>query len=168
MPSTLRWHQGGAQLELAQSGTYPLGDAVELRVKASRPERFALKLRIPAWCEAASIRVNGGLVPAESTLGFATVSREWRDGDVVELELPSQPRLEAIDRDHPNMAALLQGPLVLFAKTTRQPKLMREQLLAARQTSTAEWTVATDNGPLRLAPFPSLGDAPYVTYMVLG
>jgi DUF1680 family protein len=167
MPSTLRWRQGGAQMELAQSGTYPLGDAVELRLKALRPERFALKLRIPAWCEAAAIRVNGSKVSAETTLGFASVSREWRDGDVVELELPSRPRLEAIDRDHPNTAALLQGPLVLFAKTAAQPKVTREQLLSARQTAGAEWSVTTEGGTLKLAPFTELGEAPYITYLTL-
>jgi DUF1680 family protein len=167
MPSTLRWRQGGAQMELAQSGTYPLGDAVELRLKALRPERFALKLRIPAWCEAAAIRVNGSKVSAETTLGFASVSREWRDGDVVELELPSRPRLEAIDRDHPNTAALLQGPLVLFAKTAAQPKVTRQQALTAVQTSRSEWTVATEGGALKLAPFTELGEAPYITYLTL-
>ncbi len=167
IPSTLRWRQGGAQLELTQSGTYPLGDAVELRLNASRPERFALKLRVPAWCEAASIHVNGSRVPMEPTLGFATISREWRDGDAVELELPSKPRLEAIDRDHPNTAALLQGPLVLFARTAAQPPLTRTQALAAHKTAPAEWTAKTSGAPLTFAPFTELGESPYSTYLRL-
>jgi DUF1680 family protein len=154
-------------MEMAQSGTYPFGEGVELRVKASRPERFAMKLRIPAWCEAAEIRVNGSRVSAETRLGFATVSREWRDGDVVELELPSKPRLEAISREHPNTVAVMQGPLVLFAKTAVQPVVTREQALAARKTAEAEWTMATDGGPLTLAPFTELGDAAYVTYLTV-
>jgi DUF1680 family protein len=168
LPSTLRWRQGGAQMEIAQGGTYPTGDAIELRVKASRPERFAMKLRIPAWCEAAAIRVNGSKVSAETTLGFATVSREWRDGDVVEMELPSKPRLEAISRAHPNTVAVMQGPLVLFAKTDVQPVVTRAQALAARKTGEAEWTMATEAEPLTLVPFTELGDAAYVTYLSVG
>ncbi len=167
MPSTLRWEQGGARMEMAQSGTYPLGDSVELLVKASRPERFALKLRIPAWCEAATLRVNGARQDVETTLGFAAVDRTWRDGDRVELELPSKPRLEAIDREHPNTAALMQGPLVLFAKTATQPVLTREQALGAEQRTPGEWTVATGAEPLRLAPFTEVGDERYATYLTL-
>jgi DUF1680 family protein len=167
VPSTLRWRQGGAQMEIAQSGTYPLGDVVELRVKASRPERISLKLRIPAWCESATFRVNGSRQPVETTLGFAAIDREWRDGDVVELEFPSKLRLEAIDLDHPNTVALMHGPLVLFAKTTAQPVLTRENALAARQTAAAEWTASTAAGPLTFAPFTELGEAPYITYLNL-
>lgn len=171
MPSTLRWRQGEAHLELSQSGTYPRGDAVELRLKASRPERFAMKLRIPAWCEAASMRVNGSKQPVETTLGFAAVEREWRDGDRVELELPSKPRLEAIDRDHPNTAAVMQGPLVLMALLApgakAPPRPTREQALAARKTTDAEWAIETESGPVKLMPFTELGDAPYATYMDL-
>ena len=171
MPSILRWHQGGAQMEITQSGTYPLGEAVVLRLKASRPERFTLKLRIPAWCEAATLRVNGSRQPVETTLGFAAVDREWRDGDVLELELPSVPRLEAIDRDHPNTAAVMQGPLVLFALlapgSTGLPKVSREQALAARKTSDVEWAIETERGPVKLRPFTELGDAPYATYLEL-
>jgi hypothetical protein len=171
MPSTLRWRQGSAHMEIAQSGSYPLGDAVELRVKASRPERFALKLRIPAWCDTATLRVNGSRQPVETTLGFTGLDREWRQGDVVELELPSRPRLEMIDRDHPNTAAVMQGPLVLFALLTpsaiEQPKISRAQALAARKTSDAEWAIATESGPVKLKPFTELGDSPYATYLDL-
>ena len=154
-------------LQLEQTGSYPLSDAVEFRVTAARPETFALHLRIPAWAEGARVAVNGRVVPLEVTKGFAVVRRTWKSGDGVELELPSRLRLEAIDAAHPEVVALMQGPLVLFAKTEAQPGLTREQVLGARRSGGAEWVIDTDEGPLRMVPFTEVGDAAYTTYLKL-
>ncbi|MGA7157065.1 MAG: beta-L-arabinofuranosidase domain-containing protein [Acidobacteriaceae bacterium] len=167
VPSALRWSESGNQIELEQRGSYPLSDAVEFRVKAARPETFALHLRIPAWAEGARVAVNGRAVPLEVTKGFAVVRRTWKSGDVVELELPSKLRLKAIDAAHPDVVVLMQGPLVLFAKTSAQPALTREMVMAARRSAGGEWTVETHGEPLRLVPFTEVGDSVYTTYLRL-
>ena len=167
IPSLLRWRVGANRIEMEQTGDYPLRDAVEFRVTAARPEMFALRLRIPAWAEGARVAVNGRAVPLEVVKGFAMVRRTWRSGDVVELELPSRLRVEAIDAAHPEVVALMHGPLVLFAKTEAQPRLTREQVLGARRSAGAEWVVDTEEGPLRMVPFTEVGDAAYTTYLRL-
>ena len=167
IPSVLRWSEGANQIQLEQTGNYPLSDAVEFRVKAARPETFALHLRIPAWSEGTRVAVNGRVQPLEMTKGFAVLRRTWKSGDVVQLELPSKLRLQAIDAAHPEVAALLQGPLVLFAKTEAQPALTREQVLRARRSAGAEWVIETEQEPLRLVPFTEVGDAAYTTYLKL-
>lgn len=167
IPSVLRWSVGANQLQLEQRGSYPLSDAVEFRVTAARPQTFALHLRIPAWAEGARVAVNGRVVPLDVTKGFAVVRRTWKSGDGLELELPSRLRLEAIDAVHPEVVALMRGPLVLFAKTEAQPRLTREQVLAARRSAVAEWVIDTDQGPLRMVPFTEVGDAAYTTYLKL-
>jgi DUF1680 family protein len=167
IPSVLQWNVGANKIELEQTGNYPLNDGVEFRVTAARAETFALHLRIPAWAEGARVAVNGKAMALEVTKGFAVLRRKWRSGDVVELELPSKLRLEAIDSDHPEVVALLQGPLVLFAKTEEQPGLTREQVLGARRSAGAEWVIDTDQEPLRLVPFTEIGDAAYTTYLKL-
>ena len=167
IPSVLRWSEGANQLQLEQRGSYPLSDAVEFRVTAARPETFALHLRIPAWAEGGRVAVNGKAAPLEVTKGFAVLRRTWKSGDVVELELPSKLRLEAIDAAHPEVVALLQGPLVLFAKTEEQPVLTRKQVLGARRSAGAEWVIDMDRAPLRLVPFTEVGDAAYTTYLKL-
>lgn len=167
IPSVLRWNEGANQLELEQQGSYPLKDTVEFRVKALRPAVFALHLRIPAWADGARIAVNGHATPLELTKGFAVLRRTWKSGDVVELELPSKLRLEVIDAAHPEVVALMYGPLVLFAKTDEQPTLTRKQVLEARRSSGSEWVIATNQEPLRLVPFTELGEAAYTTYLKL-
>lgn len=144
-----------------------MNDAVEFRVKAAHPAKFAMHLRIPAWADGARIAVNGRATPLEVTKGFAVVRRTWKSGDVVELELPSKLRLEPIDAAHPEVVALMHGPLVLFAKTDGQPALTRKQVLEARRSGGAEWVIDTDAEPLRLVPFTEVGDAAYTTYLKL-
>jgi hypothetical protein len=152
---------------------------VEMRVKASRPTRVALKLRVPAWSEGAEIRVNGKKVDAEPVLGFATVDRIWKSGDRVEMELPTQVRLEAIPdglaggaTKHPDVVAVVRGPLVLMAivpsRESAQPNVTREQVLAAKRLSKTEWSVQTESGALRMVPYVEVGDAGYSTYLRLG
>jgi hypothetical protein len=167
IPSVLRWAEGKNHLELSQTGTYPFTDAVEFRLKASRSARFALHLRIPAWSDGARIAVNGEQVPLEVSEGFALIRRNWRNGDVIELELPAKVHLEPIDPTHPEVAALMYGPLVLFAITDKQPRLTQKQVLAARRTGTSQWAIDTDGDLLHLVPFTEVGDAQYTTYLKL-
>ena len=168
--SELRWQEGGSPVVLEQrapqgQAAYPLGNAVEFRVSVQKPTTFELKLRIPAWCEKATIYVNGAKVPVQPVLGFATVQQVWRDGDRVDLELPAKLRLEQSFAAHPEVVAVMYGPLVLFAQTKEQPKLTRAQALAARRVSSGVWVVDTASGPLRMVPYTDVGDAEYATYL---
>lgn len=169
LPSTLRWTStDGAQLALTQSGDYPVAGKITMRLRASRPSHFAVRLRIPEWASAAApmVRVNGARVPISIQAGFATLQRRWKDGDGIELELALPMRLESIDARHPDTVALLRGPLVLFAMTESQPAVTREQLLSAAQISQQPaWQVETGSGPLRLLPFSAITDERYTTYL---
>lgn len=167
IPSVLRWKQGASQIELEQSGEYPHSDAITLRIKTSAPTEFALHLRIPAWSKGGKISVNGRTVSNATSSGFAAIHRTWRTGDVVELELPAKLRLQPINAAHPDTAALMHGPLVLFAMTDAQPVITHRQALNARRTGTAEWTIETDTTSLKLVPFTAVGDASYTTYLKL-
>ena len=168
-PSTLRWTAAdGAQLTLAQTGDYPLEGKIAMRLRASRPSSFAVRLRIPAWSSGPAVRVNGERVPASVETGFATVRRRWEDGDRMELELALPLRLEAIDRKHPDTVALLRGPLVLFPITESAPSVTRRQLLSAvRLPRKSGWQAHTGSGPLLLLPFTAIEDQPYTTYLTV-
>jgi uncharacterized protein len=172
VPSTLRWTENGAALSLTQEGDYPCENRVTFTISALRPVELTLHFRIPAWAQGASIAVNGMRQNGLAVPGrFASIRREWKTGDRVELELPLTMRLEPIDPRHTNTVALLRGPLVLVAVKTEQdgpaPKLTRGQLLAARRLSERQWEVDSVNGPVTMLPFTSLGDRPYTTYVDL-
>jgi DUF1680 family protein len=166
LPSTLRWRQDGGEIGLTQETQYPYDSVVRFLVKTSRARDFALNLRIPAWTRGASISVNGHRLRTEITPGtFASIQRQWTEGDRVELDLPATARLEAIDARHPQTVALLFGPLVLFAITTTQPSVTRADLLAAKRTGRQSWQVNTRGAPLKMLPFTEIGDEQYSTYL---
>jgi uncharacterized protein len=164
IPSTLRWTHDGAQIALTQKSKYPYDAQVQFEVKTSKPVSFAVNLRIPAWASGASVAVNGKRQEVASG-SFARIEREWKNGDRIEVELPMTPRLEAIDAQHPDVAALMAGPLVLFGITDSQPQVTRAQLLAVKKMASNVWHVPLDNGVMKLMPFTAIEDQAYTTYL---
>lgn len=170
VPSTLRWNEGGTALSLRQEGNYPFEDHMRFTVDCSSPKELTLHFRIPAWAVGASVYINGARQKETVAPGqFASIRREWKTGDRVELELPLRMRLEAIDARHTDTVALMRGPLVLMAVKAQQrtplPRMTREQLLAAERVSTWEWQVTSANGPVMMLPFVWMGSRPYSTYV---
>ncbi len=108
--------------------------------------------------------------PLSVTRGFAELHREWRTGDLIELHLPMQLRVEPLRTDggtpHPEIVSLLYGPLVLMPLCP-MPSLSRDQLLSARRTSPSEWSIDTPDTNLRLRPFTAVGDDLYSAHIRL-
>ena len=167
LSSSVRWIQEGAELSLAQDGAYPFADSVSLKVTASQPKDFALRLRIPEWAHDARIEINGKRWQGVAEPGsFATISRQWRGGDRIDLQMPLPMRLEAIDAQHPETVALLCGPLVLFAITKDSPlSISRARLLGAKQLDKKTWEAKSSTGLLQLLPYVAIDDEQYSTYV---
>lgn len=166
IPSTLRWSQSGVDVSLTQAGDYPLSDRVTLTVDPSRSMPFTLRLRIPAWAQAAALWVNGSPVTGVQSGSFAEVHRHWRSGDRVELILPRPMQLIPADDQHQDLVAVRCGPLVLFAIGEELPKLNRRALLTAKQLADAapEWR----SGEVRFLPWWVIKDEVYTTYHDVG
>lgn len=168
IPSTVRWTQDGTQLSLTQTSEYPFNGAVKFDLTVPRTTEFAIHLRIPAWTEGASVFVNGKPAPASAVPGkFITVRRPWKNGDRIEMDLPMRLRLEAIDAQHPQIVALLSGPLVLFAITDAAPVVTAGELLAAKKDGRQSWQVDTRVGKLTMLPFTTIADQQYSTYLTV-
>src|SRR6202020_1113601 len=112
IPSRVRWSQGSAQVTLTQKSKYPFESNIQIEMKVSEPAEFAVSLRIPVWAEKASLSVTEKSELAQAGT-FASIHRQWKNGDRIELELPLPTRLEAIDPQHKDTVALLVGPIVL-------------------------------------------------------
>jgi DUF1680 family protein len=110
--SELNWSQKG--LVVRQETQFPEEDTTRLTFKAARPVRLALKVRYPFWARSGmTLTVNGRKEAVAAKPGsYATVEREWRTGDLVQVRVPMSLRLEAMP-DDPRMVALLYGPIVL-------------------------------------------------------
>jgi hypothetical protein len=112
IPSVARWDERQAVLRMETA--YPFGETVNLTVEAASPAPFTVALRIPSWCNDASLALNGKPMAVTAADGYARVRRSWRTGDRLTLTLPMTLRSEATP-DDPTTIALLHGPVVLAA-----------------------------------------------------
>ena len=105
----------GKPVTLTQATDYPWDGTVTVTVAPEQPASFRLRLRLPAWCRAPRLSLNGeSLSPAIET-GYAVIEREWRAGDTVTLELPMLvERMYASPKVHQDRGrvALQRGPVV--------------------------------------------------------
>jgi DUF1680 family protein len=95
---------------------YPWDGKVKVTVEETDGATWQLALRVPGWCAGASLQVNGQAVETAAIGGtYAAIERAWRIGDVVELDLPMEPRLTApnprVDAIRGSLA-IERGPLV--------------------------------------------------------
>ncbi|MCJ7778095.1 MAG: glycoside hydrolase family 127 protein, partial [Sedimentisphaerales bacterium] len=127
---------GDNSVRLSQKTRYPWDGNVKITVEPERPEKFTLCIRIPSWAqdkpvpsnlyrymdscsEKANLKVNGKLIDLNMEKGFACIEREWKKGDVIELNLPmpvrrvlSHEKVEA----NAGKVALQRGPIVYCAE----------------------------------------------------
>ena len=171
-PSRVQWKDGSGHYGLKQETKYPFDNKVEIQVSGSQPQDYTIYVRIPAWATPdPTLSVNGSRVSAAVKAGtFAAIQRTWKDGDRIELELPMPLHLEPVDANHPNLVALVQGPLVLFAVADSQPTFERSSLLQAKAVNNAngDWVASSaDGSTVTMRPFMKIDKENYSTYVLL-
>jgi hypothetical protein len=115
---------GGATLTVRQETDYPNSGRVVLHVSPSAPAKFPLCLRIPRWCAAAKVAVNGQPLEQPVKPGeFFTIRREWKAGDRVEIDMPMAWRLVQGRKAQSGRVAIMRGPLVFCLNRARQKDL---------------------------------------------
>ena len=82
-PSCLKSTFDGVDFSLEEVTEYPFSDKVKFVFHAAKPVRMPLKYRVPTWAQ----RADAG--------SFAVIDREWKDGDEVEVEFPSEVKMRA-------------------------------------------------------------------------
>jgi DUF1680 family protein len=119
----------GEPLRFRQTTDYPWNGRVRIAIDECPEWEFAVKLRIPAWAESATIRVNGQRSNIATTPGsYATTRRKWNPGDVIELDMPMPARLieaNPLVEEARNQVAIERGPIVYCLESPDLPKGVR-------------------------------------------
>jgi len=122
----------GLSLALRQETRYPWEGSVKLTVNPASPAELTLRLRIPGWCRSHQLAVNGEPVKARTQRGYACITRQWRAGDVVELDLAMPvEKMEAHPEVVPDFGrvALQRGPIVYCLEDADHQVSVRELAL---------------------------------------
>lgn len=91
--ATLSTPQAGT-VQLDQVTRYPFDGTIRITVKPERTAKFAILVRIPAWAEHASLRINDKDVSGPHTVNsYVPLNRHWENSDEITLQLPMTPKL---------------------------------------------------------------------------
>jgi DUF1680 family protein len=75
----------GKTLTVVTDTEYPADGSVKMTVGLEAPETFEIKVRNPEWSKTTAIKVNGEAINVND--GYVSIVREWKDGDVISVEL---------------------------------------------------------------------------------
>ena len=137
---------GGENIRLDVKTDYPFDGKVILKTELNNAANFELHLRVPGWCEGASVSVNGKKVSSPMIeRGYFVLSRQWKNGDAVELVLPmpvqrvaANPKVAADQ----GLQAIQRGPLVYCVEQCDQTAPVGSLVLPAAailQVEKSKW-----------------------------
>ena len=118
-----------AEVRIETVSALPWQERVEITIFPEKPASFALYLRLPDWCPAPGIELNGRSVTRQAGIEnrYAKLERNWRAGDRIVLTLPMPVRqIEAHPKVKANAGriALQRGPLIYcFEEVDNGPNL---------------------------------------------
>ncbi|MCH7871779.1 MAG: glycoside hydrolase family 127 protein, partial [Planctomycetes bacterium] len=146
-------------VKLTQQTRYPWDGAVRINVEPQHDGEFEIKLRIPGWATGSplpsdlyrylptdadgkiTISVNGRVIDPPVERGFARIARNWKAGDVIELNLPMPiRRVVSHDRVEANVGrmALERGPILYCIEAVDHDGRVRDIALPDDAILTAE------------------------------
>ncbi|WP_291796206.1 beta-L-arabinofuranosidase domain-containing protein [Cellulomonas sp.] len=97
VPAQIRTHLTDSRaLDVDVETDYPHDGRIRIVVRTSHDEPWTLSLRVPAWATGATLTTPGES-PAPAVPGTTRVTRAFKAGDVVELQLPVGPRVVVPD-----------------------------------------------------------------------
>lgn len=102
------------EVVIKQECNYPADGRVQLQVDTDKPETFTVALRIPSWSKHNAVAINGESLEEVTPGTYYKVSRKWKKGDVITLDIDVRGRVVKQD----GYAAIIKGPVVL-ARDTR-------------------------------------------------
>lgn len=112
----------GTEISIKEETNYPFEETVKFTLNTPKTVSFPFHLRVPEWCKKASVKINGKVWRDVYGNQIVKIDREWKTGDVVELELPMHIRK---DTWFENSMSVERGPIVYGLKIGEESKLVK-------------------------------------------
>jgi DUF1680 family protein len=131
----------GRTVKIAQRTRYPWDGAVKMTVTPDQAGELTVNVRIPGWArnepvptdlykydspstQQATIKVNGKSIPVKIDKGYVAITRTWKAGDTIALNLPMPVRRVVantnVAADH-GRVAIQRGPVLYTAEWVDNP-----------------------------------------------
>ena len=159
---------GAKKVAIRQETKYPWSGDIRIVVSPENAGRFTLKIRIPGWAQgqaspgdlysfeesknqdSVTLSVDKQAVPLNLDRGYATITRDWKAADTIELHLPMPVRRVVANVNvaaDKGRVALQRGPIVYCAEWADSPdKHVRNLVLPESQNLKAEFEPTLLNG----------------------
>ena len=113
---------GVAKVAVKCETDYPASGRIAYTLDPVRPAQFAFMFRLPKWCKAPKVEVNGRPVTYPCGPGeMLSLPRVWKKGDRVTVDFPMKIRCVKGRKRQSGRFAVMRGPLV-YALDTRRVK----------------------------------------------
>jgi uncharacterized protein len=173
--SELNWAAKGVHVR--QETDFPRSGGVRFTIFCDKPEKFAMEIRRPFWAtKGFAVKVNGVQVDAGKPQSYLSISREWKNGDLVEVDMRLFLRTEAMP-DNRDRVAVFYGPILLAGDLGPVGSDSRIPVLVTNGKPVDEWVVQPKNdellfrtkgvgrpGDVDLVPFYHVHDIRYSVY----
>ena len=153
-------------VEVIQQNNYPWDGALLFNINPKTTTQFNLMVRIPGWAQNKAIpsdlyqfqnisaakpviKVNGETIDYNIQNGYAAISRTWKKGDVVAVDLPMEVRRVVANekiKDDRGKIALQRGPLMYCAEWTDNNGKTSNIIIPANTNFTTEYKAELLNG----------------------
>lgn len=110
---TTKVGKSNTEVTINEVTNYPFEDQINFEISTKSTADFPLQLRVPAWCQAPVVKINGQNVDAPQNKGIITLDRTWRNKDKLTLQLPMAITTSNWGR---NSRSIERGPLVYALK----------------------------------------------------
>ncbi|TWR26436.1 glycoside hydrolase family 127 protein [Mucilaginibacter pallidiroseus] len=161
----------GKSLQIVQQNNYPWDGGLAFTVNPASSLAANLKIRIPGWAQneavpsdlygyqqasdkKVEIKLNGKPASYAMQNGYAVLSRKWKKGDKVEVNLPMEVRRVTANEklaDDNNKVALQRGPLMYCAEWKDNNGKASNIILPQTSTFTAQYQPQLLNGVMTLS-----------------
>ena len=112
----LNWKERG--IVVRQETGFPYTETSKITIVQGKGQ-FTLQVRYPGWVKPGQFTVNVNGKPVSIVTGpssYVAISRQWKKGDVVELNFPMHNSVKYLP-NLPQYIALMHGPIMLAMKT---------------------------------------------------
>lgn len=116
--------KNGTAVQLQQQTNYPWDGDIKITVGEATTPNFSIKLRLPSWCNNATLTVNGQAVKWTAENGYVNLTRQWKKGDVIRWNLAMPTELiesNPLVEENRNQVAVKRGPVVYCIESNDMP-----------------------------------------------